>query len=136
MLREGLSHSWDFQTAVLPATIMGDLLLRAAGLATDHRIQRNKLTPLHRQRWYHPFGYPLATPVRPAASGLLGATFIAQPWHLYLTLGVLIDGSANCMSYTAQSLFLPHWFAPGALATLAIWLAAPRHVRLVPGRIQ
>lgn len=44
------------------------------------------------------------------ASGLLGATAIRQPWQLYLTLGVLVGGGANCMSYTAQSLFLPHWF--------------------------
>ena len=35
---------------------------------------------------------------------------IERPWHLYLTLGVLVGGGANCMSYTAQSLFLPHWF--------------------------
>jgi len=44
------------------------------------------------------------------ASGLLGAIAIKQPWQLYLTLGVLVGGGANCMSYTAQSLFLPHWF--------------------------
>ncbi|MFN0304427.1 MAG: MFS transporter [Burkholderiales bacterium] len=43
-------------------------------------------------------------------SGLLAAMVISQPWHLYLTLGVLVGGGANCMSYTAQSLFLPNWF--------------------------
>ena len=44
------------------------------------------------------------------AAGLLSATLIQKPWHLYLTLGVLVGGGANCISYTAQSLFLPNWF--------------------------
>jgi MFS family permease len=44
------------------------------------------------------------------ASGLFGATAIQRPWQLYLTLGVLVAGGSNCMSYTAQSLFLPLWF--------------------------
>lgn len=44
------------------------------------------------------------------AAGLLLATRIATPWQLYLTLGVLVGAGANCMSYTAQSLFLPNWF--------------------------
>jgi MFS family permease len=43
-------------------------------------------------------------------TGLLAAALIEQPWHLYLTLGVLVGGGANCMGYTAQSLFLPNWF--------------------------
>jgi MFS family permease len=44
------------------------------------------------------------------AAGLLSATLIQKPWHLYLTLGVLVGGGANCISYTAQSLFLTNWF--------------------------
>lgn len=44
------------------------------------------------------------------AAGLLLATVIETPWQLYLTLGVLVGAGANCMSYTAQSLFLPNWF--------------------------
>jgi MFS family permease len=43
-------------------------------------------------------------------AGLFGATAIEQPWQLYLTLGVLVGAGANCMTYTAQSLFLPNWF--------------------------
>ena len=31
-------------------------------------------------------------------------------WHLYVTLGVLVGGGANCLGYTGQSLFLPNWF--------------------------
>jgi len=42
--------------------------------------------------------------------GLLTATSIEQPWQLYATLGVLVTVGAGLMTYTAQSLFLPHWF--------------------------
>jgi MFS family permease len=42
--------------------------------------------------------------------GLLTATAIEQPWQLYATLGVLVTVGAGLMTYTAQSLFLPHWF--------------------------
>ncbi len=45
------------------------------------------------------------------AAGLLAAAFIERPWHLYATLGVLVGGGSNCMSYTAQSEYLPNWFA-------------------------
>ncbi len=43
-------------------------------------------------------------------AGLLLAPLVRQPWHLYVTLGVLVGGGANCLSYTGQSLFLPNWF--------------------------
>jgi MFS family permease len=44
------------------------------------------------------------------AAGLFLAPFTERPWHLYLTLGVLVGGGANLMSYTAQSQYLPNWF--------------------------
>jgi MFS family permease len=44
------------------------------------------------------------------AAGLLLATQARQPWHFYVTLGVLVGGGSVCMSYTGQSLFLPNWF--------------------------
>jgi len=44
------------------------------------------------------------------ASGLLLAPHASQPWHLYLTLGVLVGGGSVCTSYTGQSLYLPNWF--------------------------
>src|SRR5215813_3427191 len=44
------------------------------------------------------------------AAGLLLAPLVRQPWHLYITLGVLVGGGTNCLGYTGQSLFLPHWF--------------------------
>jgi MFS family permease len=42
--------------------------------------------------------------------GLFTAPAIQTPWQLYATLGVLVGGGANLMTYTAQSLFLPSWF--------------------------
>jgi MFS family permease len=30
--------------------------------------------------------------------------------QLYLTLGALCGGGVNCLVYTGQSLYLPHWF--------------------------
>jgi MFS family permease len=44
------------------------------------------------------------------AGGLLLATLVRQPWHLYLTLGVLVGGGSVCLSYTGQSFYLPNWF--------------------------
>ena len=44
------------------------------------------------------------------ASGLLLAPFVRQPWHLYLTLGVLVGGGSVCLAYTGQSFYLPNWF--------------------------
>jgi MFS family permease len=43
-------------------------------------------------------------------AGLLLATLARQPWQLYLTLGALCGGGVNCLAYTGQSLYLPHWF--------------------------
>lgn len=42
--------------------------------------------------------------------GMLLATQIAEPWHLYLTLGIMVGVGANLMSYTVQSMYLPNWF--------------------------
>lgn len=44
------------------------------------------------------------------STGLSLATTIERPWHLYATLGVLVGGGANMMTYTAHSQFLPNWF--------------------------
>jgi MFS family permease len=43
-------------------------------------------------------------------AGLLLAPGIKEPWQLYASLGVLVGGGANLMTFTAQSLFLPNWF--------------------------
>jgi MFS family permease len=44
------------------------------------------------------------------ASGLLLAPLTTQPWHLYVTLGVLVGAGSICLGYSGQSLFLPNWF--------------------------
>ncbi|MFZ9405861.1 MAG: MFS transporter [Burkholderiaceae bacterium] len=42
--------------------------------------------------------------------GLLLATLATQPWHFYLTLGVLVGAGSVCLGYSCQALFLPAWF--------------------------
>jgi MFS family permease len=42
--------------------------------------------------------------------GMVLATFISHPWHLYLTMGVLVGGGTIFLSYMGHSLFLPYWF--------------------------
>ena len=43
-------------------------------------------------------------------AGLLLATLVREPWHLYATLGVLVGGGSVCLAYTGHTLFLPNWF--------------------------
>jgi MFS family permease len=44
------------------------------------------------------------------AGGLLLAPLTTQPWHLYLTIGVMVGAGSVCLGYTGQSLYLPNWF--------------------------
>jgi MFS family permease len=44
------------------------------------------------------------------SAGMILATFITQPWHLDLTMGVLVGGGSIFLSYMGHSLFLPYWF--------------------------
>jgi MFS family permease len=43
-------------------------------------------------------------------SGFLLAPLTSEPWHLYLTIGVLVGGGSVCLGYSGQSLYLPNWF--------------------------
>ncbi len=43
-------------------------------------------------------------------AGLGLAPLVTTPWHLYLTLGVLVAGGTVCLGYTGHALFLPNWF--------------------------
>jgi len=45
------------------------------------------------------------------AAGLLLAPLTTQPWHLYMTIGVLVGAGSICLGYSGQSLFLPNWFS-------------------------
>jgi MFS family permease len=44
------------------------------------------------------------------AAGLLLAPLTTEPWHLYLTMGLLVGAGSVCLGYSGQSLFLPNWF--------------------------
>ena len=48
--------------------------------------------------------------VAATAAGLLLATLASEPWHVYLTLGVLVGAGSVCLGYTGQGLYLPAWF--------------------------
>ena len=43
-------------------------------------------------------------------AGLMTATLATQPWHFYLTLGVLVVGGTAFTGYIGHILFLPNWF--------------------------
>lgn len=51
-----------------------------------------------------PFGATLVS------GGMALAVLVTEPWHLYLTLGLLVVGGSICMSYIGHSIFLPNWF--------------------------
>jgi MFS family permease len=42
--------------------------------------------------------------------GLLLAPLTKEPWHLYVTIGVMVGAGSVCLGYSGQSLFLPNWF--------------------------
>jgi MFS family permease len=63
----------------------------------------------------------ILTGVLVLTAGLALAPAIERPWQLYLTLGVLVGGGANLMTYTVHSQFLPNWFV--ARRGLAISIA-------------
>jgi MFS family permease len=44
------------------------------------------------------------------ATGFLLAPLTSEPWHLYMTIGVLVGAGSVCLGYSGQSLFLPNWF--------------------------
>lgn len=52
----------------------------------------------------------LLTGVALLAAGLGLAPLAREPWHLYLTLGVLVGGGSVCLGYSGHALFLPNWF--------------------------
>jgi MFS family permease len=67
------------------------------------------------------------------AGGLLLAPLTTQPWHLYLTIGVMVGAGSVCLGYTGQSLFLPNWSPAGighrhCLCRSRYWLRDPAAV--------
>ena len=45
-----------------------------------------------------------------ASAGLIFSTLSSEPWHFFITLGVLVVGGSVFMSYMGHTLFLPNWF--------------------------
>jgi MFS family permease len=43
-------------------------------------------------------------------AGMVGAAWSSEPWHFYLSLGVLVGGGSVCLGYSGQALYLPNWF--------------------------
>ena len=66
--------------------------------------------------------------------GLLLAAWVNQPWHLYLTLGVLVGTGSVCLGYTGQGLYLPNWFVRrrGLAASIAYSGAGIGSIILLP----
>lgn len=58
------------------------------------------------------FGPRLVVPLGGLLSslGLIATTYASEPWHFYVTLGVLVVGGSIFMSYIGHTLFLPNWF--------------------------
>ena len=42
--------------------------------------------------------------------GFYTATFSSEPWHFFLTLGILVVGGSLFTSYIGHTAFLPNWF--------------------------
>jgi MFS family permease len=61
--------------------------------------------------------------VAATAAGLLLATFAREPWHVYLTLGMLVGAGTTFTGYTGQALFLPHWFVRRRALAMSIAFA-------------
>ena len=58
------------------------------------------------------FGPRFVVPAGAAVSalGFILAPLATAPWHLYLTLGLMVMGGALFFSYVAQTTFLQNWF--------------------------
>jgi len=65
----------------------------------------------------------ILTGVALMSAGLFLAPFIERPWQFYATLGVLVGGGANMMTYTAHSQFLPNWFVRRRALAISIAFA-------------
>src|SRR5689334_22511049 len=63
-------------------------------------------------RWMDRYGprMVIEAGVACVALGLFAARYVAAPWQLYVTLGVLVGAGSVCLSYTGQACYLPNWF--------------------------
>ncbi|MEH6495259.1 MAG: MFS transporter [Pseudomonas marincola] len=44
------------------------------------------------------------------SAGLVLSTFAMEPWHIYMTLGILVVGAGIMLTYVGHAMFLPVWF--------------------------
>jgi sugar phosphate permease len=61
--------------------------------------------------------------VAATAAGLLLATYAGKPWHIYVTLGMLVGAGTTFTGYTGQALFLPNWFVRRRALAMSIAFA-------------
>jgi MFS family permease len=54
--------------------------------------------------------YVIPAGVTAVSGGMALATLATAPWHLYLTLGMMVVGASVLLSYIGHSFFLPFWF--------------------------
>src|SRR6266852_4084810 len=66
-------------------------------------------------------------------AGLGLAPLVTTPWHLYLTLGVLVAGGTVCLGYTGHALFLPNWFVRRRGVAVGAIIILPWLQRLIAG---
>lgn len=57
------------------------------------------------------------------AAGLILATVAGEPWHIYVTLGMLVGAGTTFTGYTGQALFLPNWFVRRRALAMSIAFA-------------
>lgn len=94
--RSRLGGSGHSICVLVPTGLLVRFSIRSTrALCGDRRITRRRLDG----------------PAEPAtAAGLLLATFAGEPWHVYVTLGMLVGAGTTFTGYTGQALFLPNWF--------------------------
>ncbi|GLQ05531.1 MFS transporter [Sneathiella chinensis] len=54
--------------------------------------------------------YLLSLSALAVSCGLILSTYSTEPWHLYLSLGVMMIGMGVVMTYVGHAMFLPNWF--------------------------
>ena len=55
------------------------------------------------------FVIPLGTII--TAAGFILATHAREPWHFYITLGLMVVGGSLFINYMGHTAFLPNWFS-------------------------
>ncbi|WP_373086287.1 MFS transporter [Sneathiella sp.] len=54
--------------------------------------------------------YLLSISAVTVSAGFILSTWATEPWHFYVTLGILMVGTGIVLTYVGHSMFLPNWF--------------------------